>query len=205
MVGAAILAALGMASAQVVFTPSLDPVAGARLFEVKGCVACHAVNGVGGTSGPDIGRLERSRSAYEVVAAMWNHLPQMSGRIWATGADRPYLTPSEMSDLIAFLSVTDGGGGFDGTPGDAQRGRRLVTERGCLACHSLSGTGGAGAGSLDRLQRLVDSPWITMATMWNHAFLMEIKTETQNRSWPRLSAAEMTDLVAFLRAGRPEP
>jgi mono/diheme cytochrome c family protein len=44
----------GVASADELFTPTEDPVSGARLFQAKGCVRCHAVNGVGGTGGPDL-------------------------------------------------------------------------------------------------------------------------------------------------------
>jgi mono/diheme cytochrome c family protein len=190
----------GSASAQERFTPTRDPVAGARLFERKGCVECHAIKGVGGKEGPDLGHLERARSFYELTAAMWNHVPQMARRIRASLAERPYLTPDEMSDVIAFLH---GPASFDehalaGT-GDAGRGQHVLAAKGCLDCHSLSPPGGKVAKSLSSL-RGIDSPWTVMALMWNHAFLMEATAEHQQAAWPRLSADEMADLVAFLRA-----
>lgn len=200
--------ALGVASAQEPFTPTQDPVTGARLFEVKGCAQCHAINGVGGKDGPDLGRIEQPRSLYDLAAAMWNHLPRMAKRMWTSRADRPYLTANEMSDLIAFLSAprsfetpdqVERGKQLRGRPGDPQRGQHLVAEKGCLGCHSLTGPGGKAAGSLDWLKGL-DSPWTVIATMWNHSFLMELKSEERNSAWPLLSPDEMADLVAFLRA-----
>jgi mono/diheme cytochrome c family protein len=199
VVAVSCLWALGAASAQEVFTPTRDPVAGARLFEVKGCVQCHALKGVGGAGGPDLGHLERARSFYELTAAMWNHLPQMAKRLRASLADRPYLTPNEMSDLIAFLQgrrAVDESALAGGDPG---RGRQLVADKGCLGCHSLTPPGGRVAKSLGWLKG-VDSPWTVMASMWNHAFLMEAMVDDHKTAWPTLSAEEMADLVAFLRA-----
>lgn len=200
--------ALQVASAQEPFTPTQDPVTGAHIFRAKGCVQCHSINGVGGKDGPDLGRIEQPRSFYDLAAAMWNHLPQMAKRMWPSRVDRPYLTPNEMSDLSAFLYTPRSfdtperiarGERLRGGPGDPQRGQQLVAEKGCLGCHSLTGPGGKAAGSLDWLKGL-DSPWTIIATMWNHAFLMELKAEERKSAWPTLSADEMADLVAFLRA-----
>lgn len=191
--------ALGAASAQALFTPTQDPVTGARLFESKGCVQCHAINGAGGKEGPDLGGLERARSFYELTAAMWNHLPQMARRIRASAASRPYLTPNEMSDLMAFLGPRSLDGAAPEGAGGPARGRHLLADKGCLDCHSLSPPRGKAAGSLDGLKG-VDSPWMVMAAMWNHAFLMAVVTDDRKVAWPRLSSGEMADLVAFLRA-----
>jgi mono/diheme cytochrome c family protein len=205
---------VGAAPASQRFAPSEDPVAGARLFQAKGCVRCHAIDGVGGTGGPDLGRLERPRSGYDLAAALWNHLPPMASRLWASLGERVYLTPNEMSDLIAFLASPGsvdarenarGRRALLGPAGDPERGRRLVTEKGCLGCHSLSGPGGAVAGSLDHLKGF-DSPWAIFATLWNHALLMQAEAEARRSAWPSLDAGEMADLVAFLRVhGYPRP
>jgi mono/diheme cytochrome c family protein len=189
---------LGVASAHEQFTPTEDPVAGARLFNSKGCVRCHAVNGVGGSVAPDLGRIARPRSFYTPAAALWNHLPQMAPQMRSSPGERPYVTPNEMSDLIAFFyGPRTSGEKLPGEPGDARRGGQLVMNKGCLACHSLEPPGGKTAGSLSRLKG-VDSPWTIISSVWNHGFLMQSMTAGTG-AWPRLTSDEMADLVAYLR------
>lgn len=98
-----IVCSAAAASAQPLFGPAQDPLAGSRVFGAKGCVKCHAVNGVGGTVGPDLGRIARPHSFYDLTTAMWNHLPRMAARMQQLGIPRPTLTPAEAADLIAFL------------------------------------------------------------------------------------------------------
>ncbi len=56
-----VLANTSPALAQVT-EPMQDPLAGSDVFESKGCVECHAVNGIGGTSASDLGQISRRRS-----------------------------------------------------------------------------------------------------------------------------------------------
>src|ERR1022692_2648130 len=50
-----------------------DPHEGATLFfETKGCARCHAVNGEGGNSAPDLGSNRSPQSSVtQIVSAMW--------------------------------------------------------------------------------------------------------------------------------------
>lgn len=180
----------GLPSAQPPGTPTRDPASGRRLFQTKGCAQCHTAS--------DLGRVPRPRSLYDLAAAMWNHLPQMAERIWASKGDRPYLTSGELSDLVAFLYAP---GALEGpaSPGDAARGRRLLAERGCLACHSIEPPRGPHAGNLTGLKG-IESPWTVTATMWNHAFLMETESRRQKTDLPRLTPDEMRDIAAALQA-----
>jgi mono/diheme cytochrome c family protein len=192
-----ILCAPGMAVAQTPSPPTADPVAGARLFRARGCTECH---------GADLARFRaQPRPLFALTAAMWNHFPVMAERIRTAKRPTPYLTSSELRDLVAFLRSESPERRASDDPrllgdlGDAGRGRQLVTDKGCLECHALSGPGGKRAGSLDALKGL-DSPWTVAAQMWNHAFLMELETQGQRVPWVRLSATDMADLVAFLQA-----
>ena len=132
----------------------------------------------------------------------------MAQRITTLRGDRPYLNADKLSDLLAFLGTLDASGTVGsasgdsivlGEAGDRQRGERVVRDKGCLERHALEGgdvTGKPG-GNFSRWAGF-DSAWITVSTMWNHAFLMDIEARRQHRPWPRLSSAEMADLAAFL-------
>jgi mono/diheme cytochrome c family protein len=198
VIGAALvlLSAPGLVTAQSPLSaPAGDPEAGARLFRTRGCVECHAA---------DLARFQRQpRPLFELAAAMWNHFPRMAEQIRASTLKRPYLASTEMRDLATFLYPTDPADPARtrllGEPGDPERGRRLVADKGCLVCHSITAPGGPRAGSLDDLKGW-DSAWSVVAQMWNHAFLMQLETEGQRAGWQQLSAGEMADLVAFLQA-----
>lgn len=84
-------------------TVAQHPLAGARVFGAKGCVKCHAVNGVGGTLGPDLGHNPLSHSFSDFAAAMWHHLPQMAAHMRQIEVPRLHLDPWETGDLMAFL------------------------------------------------------------------------------------------------------
>src|SRR2546422_3651588 len=104
--------------AQPLFSPAQDPVSGSHIFGARGCSKCHSINGVGGKVGPDLGRIQRPRSFYDLAAAMWNHLPRMVERMRQLKIERPFLTPWETGDLIAFLYTLD----YFDPPGHAQVG-----------------------------------------------------------------------------------
>ena len=76
------------ALAQPLFSPSQDPFAGARVFDAKGCIKCHAIGGTGGKVGPDLARMARPRSFYDLAAALWNHAPKMAARMERAGVLR---------------------------------------------------------------------------------------------------------------------
>ena len=98
---------------------------------------------------------------------MSDHVPPMSRRIMEVDVSRPYLNADEIGDLLAIVATLD-----------------------------TSGVRGEAGGRFGRWSG-VDSPWITVSTMWNRVFLMDIETRHQNRPWPRLTAPEMADFAAF--------
>ena len=78
--------------------PAVNAAAGSRVFGAKGCVKCHAVKGLGGSEGPDLGRTPKLRTFYDLAADMWNHGPAMVERMLELDIRRPRLSPRETGD-----------------------------------------------------------------------------------------------------------
>jgi cytochrome c2 len=180
---------------QSLFSPSQDPLAGSRVFGTKGCVKCHAVGGAGGKVGPDLGRIARPRSFYELAAGMWNHLPKMGERMRELGIARPQLDARETSDLIGFLYTLD----YFDPPGNVETGRRLFTEKKCIVCHQTGGTGGVVGPNLDFLRQF-GSPILIASELWNHGPAMAEAMRAKGIVRPTFKDAELRDLITYLKA-----
>jgi cytochrome c2 len=180
--------------------PPQDPLAGSRVFGSKGCVKCHAVNGIGGRVGPDLGRIARPRSFFDLATAMWNHLPRMADRMQQLGIARPHLEVQEAADLVGFLYTLN----YFDLPGDRAAGRRLFTEKRCVVCHQVDGVGGVIGPNLDFL-RPFRSPIYVASAMWNHGPQMMDAMAARNVPRPSFTGAELRDLSAFLAPGTAGP
>jgi mono/diheme cytochrome c family protein len=196
-VGAALLWA-AQAGAQPLFGPTQDPLAGSRVFGAKGCVRCHAVKGVGGRIGPDLGRTDRPRSFFDLAASMWNHAPRMADRMRSLGIQRPALEARESGDLVAFLFTID----YFERPGDSETGRRLFREKRCILCHQAGGVGGVLGPNLDVVAAHA-TPISLAAAMWNHGPQMSEVMRARGIERPIFKAGELRDLMAYVTASVP--
>ena len=173
-----------------------DPHEGAALFfERKGCAHCHAANGVGGKSAPDLGfnRLPQSSIA-QTVSAMWNHAPRMWEEMRAQNTAYPDMDREDITNLFAFLYTAR----YVDEPGDQDRGAALFVSKGCARCHGAEGTANAFAPDLATVKG-VDTPIAWAETMWNHAPKMAARMQQLGTSWPRFEGDEMNDLLAYVR------
>jgi hypothetical protein len=89
--------------------PMMNPEHGKILFVEKGCVACHAINGVGGHDAPamDAHREMGLVNPFDFAAKMWNHAPAMIAAQEEALGEQIYFTGDELADMIAFLHDDD--------------------------------------------------------------------------------------------------
>lgn len=103
---------------------------GKKLFVGKGCVACHAVNGIGGHDAPpmddhtNLGLL----SPFDFVAKMWNHAPGMLAAQEEAFGGQIMFTGEEIADIIAFVHDDDAQHAF--VEGDLTPDARKMMEHG---------------------------------------------------------------------------
>ncbi len=177
-----------------------DPKHGRELFNSKSCIVCHAVQGEGGHTGPDLGAGRQSPiTMVQFAGVMWNHSPQMFQAMNVRGIQRPVFAGQEMADLMAFFNSLR----YFEPNGSAQAGRGLFTSRGCSRCHGATAQGTSLGPALGGRGRHVNS--VVLATaLWRHGPEMYRRTQSLGIPWPKLEENDLGDLFAFLNANPEE-
>jgi len=184
-----------------------DPSAGQRVFNEKGCVRCHSVGGTGGQAAPELSKIATGSNSNAWTLTMFNHAGSMVGPITSALGQWPQFTGNEMTDLIAYVSLS--------TPqlskntreisGDAELGWGVFQSR-CMPCHSVRGQGGSVGPELGReLGPGRDLPLTTgqfASVLWNHAPAMLRQARENGISPPVLQGNDMADLRTFLASLR---
>jgi mono/diheme cytochrome c family protein len=180
---------------------SADSTRGAEVFEAQGCVECHALNGVGASIGPDLGRLaDRGFTPASLDATIWNHAPAMWVETRLRNTPRPAMDAQQATDLFAFFYSLR----FFEEPGDAARGKALFTARSCASCHGITTVKVPGAKALSDWTVSGD-PLELVETMWNHSATMRAEMEQAHIRPPRLTGQEMADLLVYIRSAKGVP
>jgi cytochrome c len=170
---------------------------GWKVFNGKKCSQCHSIWGEGGKGGPDLGTLPQSYvSQSQLAALMWNHGPEMWGRMVARKIPFQKIERKKMADLFAFLYFLR----YMDEPGDPGKGKRLIETKSCGTCHNLK----EGAkGDLSRWGMYVN-PILWASMMWNHIPQMEKEMKRKGVSQAEFKGSEMVDLIAYIRSMSPE-
>jgi mono/diheme cytochrome c family protein len=151
---------------------------GEQLFASKGCTECH----VGKRA---LEALLKNQTLTEIAVDMWNHQPSMKN-------PPPTFTPEEMRQIISYIWTKQY---FRGT-GNASRGKTAFTAKSCATCHNDA------AGGAPKLGKGKDSySDITMvAALWDHGPQMLESMTARKLAWPRFTAQEMSDVIAYLNS-----
>jgi hypothetical protein len=85
--------------------PDMEPQRGRKLFVTKGCVACHAINGVGGhdATNLDAHTMQPMMNPFEFSAKMWRMAPAMIYAQEEALGEQILFTGEELADIIAFV------------------------------------------------------------------------------------------------------
>ncbi len=86
-------------------SPDMDPRRGMMLFMTKGCVACHAVNGVGGHDAVslDAHTMDPVMNPFDLAAKMWAVAPYMIAAQEEALGYQILFTGEELADIVAFV------------------------------------------------------------------------------------------------------
>jgi cytochrome c2 len=194
-----LLAAAALYAAEAPPVLPMDSARGDQVFLSQGCVQCHRLNGMGGKTANDLGKvLDRSYTPALLAGTMWNHAPTMWMAIKTRDVKVGDLDLQAASDLFAsFYSAR-----YFEMPGDAGRGKRLFETKSCAKCHGLSSSPNPQAKPVDQWQSLSD-PVTLVGAMWNHSSTMWGELSQRKIVWPSLSSQDLTDLQVYLRNAAP--
>jgi cytochrome c551/c552 len=169
-----------------------DPLIGRIVFENKGCIECHSINGSGGHTAPDFGTNNYLKSEYDLITGMWNHSPNMFIKMVEIKADQQKFNTDDFRNLRFFLYYLR----YLGGTGNISKGQELFVKMRCDNCHSV-GKPGSGKIELDKIG-VYASPLFLAQTMWNHSVLMQKKRKSSNIKLQIFKGNEFGDLSAYI-------
>jgi len=162
--------------AQEVKFPASD--SGEKLFQSKGCAGCH-------TGAMALENRLRNQTLTEIAVDMWNHQPKMKN-------PPPALSQEEMRQILDYIWARQYFKG-DGNP---DRGKRVFADKNCASCHNDPSSGAP------KLGKGKDgySDITMVSALWEHGPRMLDLMKQKKLAWPRFTAPQMADLIAYLNS-----
>jgi mono/diheme cytochrome c family protein len=114
---------------------------GRRLFEQKGCIGCHAVDGKGGTIGPTLNDVGLRRTPDWII----RHFRDPQGVTPGSVMPRFGFTDVEaraLADFLVHLREQKVALSLPSLLGPFERGREVFRKYGCIGCHGADAKGG---------------------------------------------------------------
>ncbi len=219
-----VLAAAAFALVPAYATVAAQADEGSTIFSTK-CAACHTI-GKGKTVGPDLKGITTAQD--HAWLEKWVSAPSSlvnAGDPTATALVKQYslqmpdlgLSMTDVDAVLAYIAAQSGGaaapaGGAPAValpPGDAANGRELFVggvrlKNGgppCMSCHSISGIGALGGGTLGPDLTEAYSKYGGDAGL--ASFLTNVPTPTMSAVWTKhpLLPQEIADLSGFIKEG----
>jgi cytochrome c2 len=170
-----------------------DTQKGKNLIEKKGCIQCHTLDGKGGKLATDFSKININYSVTELAGKMWNHAPKMWALMKSEKISIPVFEKGEMVHIVGYLYQVK----LSDTPGDPDRGKNLIMNRGCSNCHSnKEGTKNIEPDFTSHGE--IKTPLSMINAMFNHAPVMQKKHMEEKLDWPNLTGKDMADFYAYL-------
>lgn len=147
---------------------------GEALVKSKGCLDCHSH-----------GWKFQNETLTGIAVAMWNHQSNMR-------QPPPVLSADEMRQIIGYIWSRQ----YFVGEGNAERGKSVFVAKSCATCHNDPASG---APKLGKGKEAYSA--ITMvAALWDHGPRMLDLMNQKHIPWPRFTAAQMSDLIAYLNS-----
>jgi mono/diheme cytochrome c family protein len=150
---------------------------GEKLFQSKGCAKCH-------TEKLSLDTHLKNQTLTQIAAEMWNHQPNMT--------NPPTLTEDEMREILSFIWARQ----YLQGEGNAERGKRVFADNNCVKCHDDPASGAP------KLAKGKDgySAVSMVSALWEHGPQMLDLMNQRKVDWPRFTAQQMSDLIAYLNS-----
>ena len=177
-----------------------DSVRGSQVFAAQGCVQCHALNGVGATVGPDLGRLADLGFTPPRWPPRCGTMPRPCGTRSSAQSDarsNGRTTGGRPFCLLLFAAVLR-------KPGDAARGKTLFTTRKCATCHGITDSKAPGARPVQEWTA-TGNPLELVETALNHSVGMHAEMARNNIKLQPLSGQDLADLLVYVRHAATRP
>ncbi|HLG18475.1 MAG TPA: c-type cytochrome [Bdellovibrionota bacterium] len=173
---------------------------GRKVLKEKGCFSCHQFGGEGARIAPDISAKKEYISPIRLAEAMWNHGPKMLALFEKYKIDRPVIEEDEMDALAAGIRSYMAPTVFPASDydlGDPSKGKELLTEKGCMHCHSFRAKPPTTAPDFAEVDFNYPVTEIA-AKMWNHGPAMWEMMKEKKLTFPDFKEGEMAHVIAYL-------
>jgi mono/diheme cytochrome c family protein len=173
---------------------------GRALFKAQHCVLCHSIKSVGGNRASDLAASHSVENPIAWTQALWNHASKMQLALDHEGLQWPTFKADEMRDLFAYVRQSSGysGAEFPFPATDPDEGWKVFQAKGCIQCHSLSGTVPSAGPTLGGAHSLPPSFSEFGAVMLNHLPKMRAMMDARGQAVPIFAESEMSDLMGFI-------